>query len=120
MTRQARWLALLCGLWIASVQPAHAQGPEPKCREELAAAPANALLDLNQASRDELEKLPGIGPAKAEAIVAFRDARGGFSHVNQLLRIRGIGRAMLRKLAPLVTVSSPTRQTPQDPADRVR
>lgn len=70
------------------------------------AAGASALIDLNSASAAELESLPGIGRSRAQAILAFREAHGGFHSVSQLLRIKGIGRAMLRKLRPLVTVSA--------------
>ena len=71
----------------------------------------DGLLDLNTASAAQLESLPGIGPSRAQAILAFREAHGGFRSVFQLLRIKGIGRAMLRKLQPLVTVSG----VPQKP-----
>jgi comEA protein len=118
MTMNIKWLGLLlCGLWICESSELHAQNPDEKCREEVSADAQDPLLDLNHATLPELEKLPGIGPAKAQAIVAFRDARGGFTSVNQLLRIKGIGRAMLRKLAPLVTVS---RTTQPGAANRVR
>jgi competence protein ComEA len=70
------------------------------------AAGESAPLDLNNASAAELESLPGIGPSRARAILAFRETHGGFHSVSQLLRIKGIGRAMLRKLRPLVTVSA--------------
>jgi competence protein ComEA len=70
------------------------------------AAAASVPIDLNSASAAELESLPGIGPSRALAILAFREHHGGFQSVSQLLRIKGIGRAMLRKLRPLVTVSA--------------
>lgn len=70
------------------------------------AAEADALVDLNHASVAELTELPGIGQKRAEAILAFRETHGGFQSISQLLKIKGIGRAMLRKLRALVTVSS--------------
>jgi competence protein ComEA len=70
------------------------------------AASASAPIDLNSASAAELESLPGIGPSRALAILAFREAHGGFHSVSQLLRIKGIGRATLRKLRPLLSVSA--------------
>ncbi len=63
------------------------------------------LIDLNTATAEQLEELPGVGPSRAQAILEFRAAHGGFTQVSQLMRIKGIGRAMLRKLRPLVTIS---------------
>ncbi len=65
---------------------------------------AVALIDLNTATADELEALPGVGPAIAAAIVAFREENGGFATVDDLLDVRGIGEARLADIRPLVTV----------------
>jgi competence protein ComEA len=73
------------------------------------------LIDLNRASVVELTRLPGIGQKRAEAIIAFRESHGGFQSVTQLLKIKGIGRAMLRKLRLLVTISGEPR-VPRDTA----
>ncbi len=55
-----------------------------------------AKLDLNKADAQTLQKeLNGIGKAKAEAIVAYREAHGSFSSVEELLEIKGIGQALL-------------------------
>jgi competence protein ComEA len=66
-------------------------------------APAGPL-DLNTASLAQLEELPGIGPATAQAIIDERDRRGGFTAVDQLLDVRGIGPAKLDAIRDLVTV----------------
>lgn len=62
------------------------------------------LLDLNRASASQLETLPGIGPALARRIVVYRDSAGGFGGVDELVRVRGIGPALLEKLRPYVRV----------------
>ena len=67
-------------------------------------APARAPLDLNRATAEELETLPGIGAAKAAAILEAREAQGGFTSVEQLESVRGIGPALVAKLRPLVVV----------------
>lgn len=61
-------------------------------------------VNLNHASAVELESLPGIGTATAEAIVRDRDEHGPFASVDDLARVRGIGPAKLEQLRALVTV----------------
>lgn len=68
------------------------------------ADPPDALIDLNAADAAELDELPGVGPAIAAAIVAHREEVGGFTSVDELLDVRGIGEAKLEDIRPLVTV----------------
>jgi competence ComEA-like helix-hairpin-helix protein len=58
------------------------------------------LLDVNLATAAELETVRGIGPELAGAIVALRTERGGFSAVDELIDISGIGPALLARIAP--------------------
>jgi competence protein ComEA len=67
------------------------------------AAPV-ALVDLNRATQAELETLPEVGPVTAAAILAWRDEHGGFSAIDELLEVDGIGDATLAQIAPHVTV----------------
>lgn len=62
------------------------------------------LIDLNRATVDQLQTLPGIGPKYAEAIVAYR-AQRPFATVDDLQNVRGIGSKRLESLRPLVTVT---------------
>ncbi len=62
------------------------------------------LVDLNRATEADLLRLPGIGPTKARAIVAYRQARGPFASVAELVQVPGIGPATLAGLADLVVV----------------
>jgi len=62
---------------------------------------------LNLASEAELTKLPGIGPSRARAILALRQRLTKFRAVEDLLRIKGIGRKMLRRLRPSVVLDRP-------------
>ncbi|MDR6714693.1 competence protein ComEA [Pseudomonas hunanensis] len=60
--------------------------------------PQQALLNLNTAEALTLQQeLNGIGKAKAEAIVAYREANGPFTSVDELLEIKGIGNALLER-----------------------
>jgi competence protein ComEA len=64
------------------------------------------LLDINAASAEELDALPGIGPAIAARIVEQREANGPFKTVEDLQEVKGIGAALFAKIAPLVTAGS--------------
>ncbi|MCL5795533.1 MAG: helix-hairpin-helix domain-containing protein [Patescibacteria group bacterium] len=61
-------------------------------------------INLNSCSLEELDSLPGIGPAKAQDIVAYRDANGGFNSTEELKNVKGIGEKTFEKLKDLVTV----------------
>jgi competence protein ComEA len=61
-------------------------------------------VDLNTATEEQLDALPGVGPVTAAAIVAWRDANGSFTSVDQLADIEGIGPARLEKLRAQVHV----------------
>ncbi|MCU1722234.1 ComEA family DNA-binding protein [Pseudomonas sp. 5P_5.1_Bac1] len=60
--------------------------------------PQQPLIDLNKADVSTLQsQLSGIGKAKAEAIVAYREKHGDFTSVDELLEIKGIGKALLER-----------------------
>ncbi|MDH3212490.1 MAG: helix-hairpin-helix domain-containing protein [Myxococcales bacterium] len=69
------------------------------------------VVNVNTATVEELQLLPGIGEARAHAIVALRKQRGGFRSVNDLLEVKGIGEAGLDRLRPHVTVTGKTTAT---------
>ncbi|MGI6613222.1 MAG: ComEA family DNA-binding protein [Fastidiosipila sp.] len=68
---------------------------------------AEALIDLNRASQRELETLPGVGQATAEAILAFREENGPFSDIEELMQVPGIKEGRFSKLKDRVTVTGP-------------
>jgi competence protein ComEA len=67
-------------------------------------AATRARVDLNQAGPEELDRLPGVGPARAKAIIAFRERFGRFADPAELDRVPGIGPGLALRLRPLVTV----------------
>ncbi|MGH8910828.1 MAG: helix-hairpin-helix domain-containing protein [Egibacteraceae bacterium] len=72
-----------------------------------AASPAkrpDGKLDLNRATADDLDELPGIGPVLAERIVSHRERTGGFRSVGQLRDVPGIGEKTFQELSLLVAV----------------
>jgi comEA protein len=75
--------------------------------------PSATPLNLNTATIEQLEKLPGIGPNTAKSIVQFRERSGPFQRVEDLLAIKGISKARLEKLRPYVTVgpAAPNRHS---------
>ena len=62
-------------------------------------------VDLNRATAEELQRLPGIGPSKAEAVVRHREQHGPFAVPGDLREVPGIGEKTFQQLADLVTVS---------------
>lgn len=77
----------------------HWRGGGPPGKGEL-------IVNINTASEQELETLPGIGPALAPLIMAGRP----YATVDELKRVRGIGPVRVKKLRPLVTVNGETRK----------
>ncbi|WP_328814118.1 helix-hairpin-helix domain-containing protein [Nonomuraea cypriaca] len=66
--------------------------------------PAGAVLDLNSATNDQLEELPGVGEVLAARIAEFRDSHGGFTAVEQLREVSGIGDKKFEEIKPKVRV----------------
>jgi competence protein ComEA len=70
-------------------------------------------VDLNQATIEQLQALPGIGETLAQRVVHRRQAAGLFRSVDDLLQVKGIGRKRLEELRPLVVVSGPAGPPPR-------
>ena len=67
-------------------------------------APAGTPVDLNSASLADLVALPGIGPERARAVLAYRRSHGSFAAVSDLGEVPGFSRRLVARLAALVTV----------------
>lgn len=101
----------LCGA-ILSASPALAtQGQQATAA---AAASSKPTINLNAATIDQLETLPGIGRKTAERIIEYRTKSGGFKRIEDLMNVKGIGEKSFLKLKPLVAVPPKTDKAPGD------
>jgi competence protein ComEA len=102
----------------ASSRPGEAEasgGPASETAAASASAPRNGSaratpadpVYLNAATETDLRRLPGVGAKRADAIVALRRKLGRFQRLEDLLRVKGIGRTALRKWRPLVRLDAP-------------
>ena len=71
-------------------------------------------LDLNRATAQDLDALPGIGPALAQRIVDYRQAHGPFKQIDDLREVSGIGPENLQKLKPYLGLGGPEAIAPPD------
>ncbi|OBF82821.1 hypothetical protein A5791_03580 [Mycobacterium sp. 852002-51163_SCH5372311] len=88
----------------SSVSPGSAVPPAAGAPTGTTRPKRGEVLDLNTATVEQLDALPGVGPVTAAAIVAWRQANGKFTTVDQLAEVDGIGPARLEKLRALVRV----------------
>ena len=84
--------------------PGVAAGTLPPTGSPPTGSPPTAMVNLNTADESQLDTLPEVGPVTAASILAWRDAHGGFTSVDELLEVDGIGEATLARIAPHVTV----------------
>ncbi len=70
----------------------------------LFAFPVWAVVDINSATPSQLETVKGIGPAKAKAIVDYRDKHGAFKSLDDLANVKGFGKASVAKLKDKLAV----------------
>ena len=97
------WVLLFGAALMSHPQHIRAQA----AKSSLPAA-ESGVVNLNTASSEELERLPGIGPSRAKAILELRARMKRFARIEDLLRVKGIGRATFRRLRQHVTVEGPT------------
>jgi competence protein ComEA len=69
-----------------------------------AASHAPMRISLNQATAEDLSRLPGIGPELASRIISYREEHGDFLHTDSLLKVPGIGETKLREITPYLEV----------------
>ncbi len=97
--RRAISLALLTAIGLASAGLSFAANPSPSLV---------GTVNVNTATSEELQLLPGIGEARAAALIALRRSRGGFKSVNELTEVKGIGDTAMKRLRPFVRLEGKT------------
>lgn len=78
--------------------------PRPEVFAAPQAATAQKVVNVNTATQEQLESLPGIGPVSAGRIIEYRDTNGPFKSVEQLVEVKGIGAKTLEKFRGLIAV----------------
>lgn len=126
--KRSRWrgpiaaaIAALAAVLVVDATDAIAQtrpGATPSTTSSATAPSSTGVVDVNSATEEQLVLLPGIGPSKARAILATRQRMGRFRRVEDLLRVRGIGRATLRRIRPMITVQGGTTLTSRPATSR--
>lgn len=90
----AEMQAIIDSYLIPKSPPVNLEPPQPK--------PVPSFLNINTASIEELDKLPGIGPSKAKSIIDYREKHGKFDSVEDITKIRGIADKTLENLRPFI------------------
>jgi len=89
---------------IADIQTSLSQDPETAVENVESASETSGLININTATTQQLDKLPGIGPTKAQAIIQYRNQNGNFVRVEDLANVKGIGPKTVEQLRDLVTL----------------
>ena len=98
----ARVMPVLCALLLAAAVAG---------AQDSRSASAQPTVNINTATSEQLQLLPGVGPALAGRIIAFREANGPFEKVDELAAVQGIGDKSLEKLRPYAVTNGATNLT---------
>ncbi len=96
-------------LWVAShpqgTAPPKSPPVSPSSGAEVDISPEGNLININTASQETLETLPGIGPSLAASIITYRQEHGPFASIEEIQNVSGIGPAKFEKIKALITVA---------------
>lgn len=105
---------LAIGVTVLISLPALAATLQSPAAAPAAAASSKPAINLNTATIDQLETLPGIGRKTAERILEYRTKIGAFKRIEELMNVKGIGEKSFLKLKPLVAVPPKIDKAPGD------
>src|SRR5262245_33555883 len=80
---------------------------------EARAVAGSGVVNVNSATADELTLLPGVGPARAQAILEYRKEHGAFKRVEELGEVKGIGDKALERMRPHIALDGKTTAQPE-------
>ena len=112
--RPRQRLVVLCAVALPEARPASA-APSKNQAAVAASEPGQAktatadagVVNLNEANPEQLALLPGVGPSRANAIVAHRKTHP-FKRLEELMRVKGFGKKTFARLRPMLSLSGPT------------
>jgi competence protein ComEA len=93
-------------LALAAMAAAHPLAQSTSSKPDARPARPAAIINLNTATVTELEELPGIGAKTAARIVDYRQKKGPFKKIEELMNVQGVGEKSFLKLRPQLTVAS--------------
>lgn len=91
-------LSILLGLFLSSLSPLRAD-----------AKASDVKIDINTASLTELQKLPRIGAKVAQRIIDYRKTHGRFNKIEEIMKVKGIGEKIFKKIKDFITVGTPPK-----------
>lgn len=97
-------LLILAITFIAPLRRSDSFTVAPQRQVELEEDETEWLLNLNEATEEQLQKLDGIGPVLAERIIAYRQEHGDFTSIDQLLEVEGIGEGILGGIRDMLMI----------------
>lgn len=92
------------GAAIRVPEQAEAQSPPSRSGGVTIPEVPGSLININTATQEALESLPGIGPALAQRVIAYREANGPFPSIEAIQNVSGIGPGIFEKIKDLITV----------------
>jgi len=101
-------LVLVTVLAMAAIPATAAQQKSSAAKSASAAAAPTAPVNINTATQEQLETLPGLGAKVAQRIIDYRQKNGNFKKVEDLMNVKGIGEKSFLKLKPLLVAQQKT------------